>query len=270
MLGRYAKAGVLVVAFVVLAVEAYLLYEYYDRYYGGNTSSDTAASSVAASEEAARRYASGSDGNPGPGTSEDTVASATIANENAGSVEAGFKASFVHRASDKNSRGDYTYLSDPRIDGDPNAVVLAAPSTDHANAGTSVYDHNIGVWYEFIDQKKWAIFNQDRATVPAGAAFKVAFPQASEGFVHHAELTDTVGDTTYLDNPLTNDEPDVVVSVTQNWNPGGGEGVYNDHRVGVRYDEDVDKWMVYNTGGARMPDGAAFNVAVSGGAEPAR
>lgn len=266
MLRHYAKAGVLIVAFAVLAVEAHLLYEYYDRYYGGSTTSETVASNVAASEETRLRHAGG----PGTDTSEGTVERTTITKENAGSVETGFRASFVHRASDTNSRGDYTYLSNPIIDGDPNAVVLAAPSTDHANAEDSAYDHNIGVWYEFIDQKKWAIFNQDRAAVPAGAAFEVALPQASEGFVHHAELTNIVGDTTILDNPLTNDKPDAVVSVTQNWNPGGGRGVYNDHHVNVRYDENMGKWMVYNKDGAQLADGAAFNVAVSRGAEPAR
>jgi hypothetical protein len=59
------------------------------------------------------------------------------------------------------------------------------------------------------------------------------------------------------------------VSVTQNWNPGGGRGVYNNHPVGVLYDEGVEKWAVYNRGGAPMPDGAAFNIAVSESAEPA-
>ena len=59
------------------------------------------------------------------------------------------------------------------------------------------------------------------------------------------------------------------MSVTQNWNPGGGPGVYNDHPVGLLYDEDVQKWAIENRDGARMPDGAAFNVAVSGSDESA-
>jgi hypothetical protein len=58
--------------------------------------------------------------------------------------------------------------------------------------------------------------------------------------------------------------------VTQNWNPGGGVGVYNDHRAGVLYDEDVERWAVYNRDDAPMPYGSAFNVAVSGGGDGAR
>jgi hypothetical protein len=134
--------------------------------------------------------------------------------------------------------------------------VLAEPS--------GPYERNIGVWYE-PERERWAIFNQDLAPVPAGSAFGVVVPQADEGFVHRADLLSIVGNATYIDNPLVDGEPDAEVSVTQNWNPGGGNGVYNDHPVGVGYDGDVGAWFVYNDDNARMPEGAAFNIAVSGG-----
>ena len=53
------------------------------------------------------------------------------------------------------------------------------------------------------------------------------------------------------------------MSVTQNWNPGGGGGVYNDHPVGALYDEGSGRWAVRNLDGAPMPAGDAFNVAVT-------
>ncbi len=211
-----------------------------------------AATSIGAAVEttADTRYANSDEANPGQ-------------NANASAN----KTVFTHTATDANSRGDYTYIGNPSIDGDPNAVVLVAPTPDResgtATADTSAYGHNIGVWYEGADKKKWAIFNQDRAAVSAGATFEVVIPPASESFVHRAEPDSTFGNTTYLDNPLTNGSPDVPVSVTQNWNPGGGGGVYNDHSVGVFYDEDAQRWAVYNLDGARMPEGAAFNIAVS-------
>jgi hypothetical protein len=171
---------------------------------------------------------------------------------------------FTHTSTDANSPGDYTtYISDPVIDGDPNAVVLVAESTDRGNARGASYDHNIGVWYEGVNEKKWAIFNQDRAAIPAGTTFEVIIPQASETFVHYARLGNTVGNSTYLNNPLTNGEPDALLTVTQNWNPGGGRGVYNDHPIDVLYKADIRKWAIYNRDGAPMPDGAAFNIAVS-------
>jgi hypothetical protein len=173
------------------------------------------------------------------------------------------KSVFTHTATDANSRGDYTYISDPAIDGDPDAVVLVAQSAERKNARGASYDHNIGVWYEGKNEKKWAIFNQDRAAIPAGRTFKVIIPQASGTLVHYAKLGNTVGNRTYLDNRLTNGEPDALLRVTQNWNPGGGRGIYNDHPIGVLYDADIRKWAIYNRDSAPMPDGAAFNITVS-------
>ena len=176
-----------------------------------------------------------------------------------------YEASFVHRATDGNSRGDYTYISDPSIDGKPKAVVLVSPTSDRADSGAAGYRHNIGVWYEG-GARQWAIFNQDLAAVPPGATFKVVIPKASAGFVHYAKRPNTGGHYTYLDNRLTNGQPDVVLSVTQNWNPGGGRGVYNNHPVGTQYDVKLEEWAIYNQDGARMPEGAAFNVSVFSGA----
>jgi hypothetical protein len=173
------------------------------------------------------------------------------------------KSVFTHTATDANSRGDYTYISHPAIDGDPDAVVLVAEGTDRGNARNASYDHNIGVWYESINERKWAIFNQDRAAIPAGSTFEVIIPQASETLVHYARLGNTVGNRTYLNNPLIIGEPDALLTVTQNWNPGGGRGVYNDHPTDVLYEADIRKWAIYNRDGAPMPDGAAFNIAVS-------
>jgi len=258
VLGRRAKAGVLVAALLVLAVEGVLLIRYYDRNYGSDDASGTA--SGAPSSSASAFEATMPEGTTPEGTApEQTTATGDVPSDESGAEET----AFAHTATDENSRGDYTYLSDPAIDGDPGAVVMVSVSADRGSDGGATYGHNIGVWYE-AGAQKWAIFNQDRSAVPAGAAFRVVLPPAPESFVHRAELDNTVGNATYLDDPLTDGKADAVVSVTQNWNPGGGTGIYNDHPVGVFYDEDVQKWSVYNRDGAPMPEGAAFNVAVSG------
>ena len=166
---------------------------------------------------------------------------------------------FVHRATPENSRGDYTYLDDPALNGDPNAVVLASPI--EARGGGEDYDHNVGVWFE-PGARKWAIFNQDRAPVPDGATFQVVIPAEPERFVHRATPENASESGTYLDNSLVNGKPDAALSVTQNWNPGGGNGVYNDHAVNVRYDEGRGAWEVFNEDGSELPAGAAFNVSV--------
>ena len=173
-------------------------------------------------------------------------------------------ASFVHRASDANSRGDYTYIGDPSVDEDPNAVLLVSPDSAAGSSGTGSYDHHIGVWYE-SRARRWAIFNQERTPVTAGATFRVEVPRASVAFVHRADLLNTAGNYTYLDNRLTNGKPGAKLSVTQNWNPGGGGGVYNDHPVDTVYDTQVQQWTIRNRDGAPIAEGAAFNIAVSAG-----
>lgn len=86
-------------------------------------------------------------------------------------------------------------------------------------------------------------------------------------FVHRATPENIAANSTYLDSPLTNGNPDAILSVTQNWNPGGSGGTYNDHAIGVWYDPDREKWAIFNQDRADMPEGANFNVTVSG--EPA-
>jgi len=91
-----------------------------------------------------------------------------------------------------------------------------------------------------------------------GAAFDAVF-------IHRAtpeNISRDPSNSTYIDNPLTNDNPDAFVFVTQNWNPGGGAGKYNDHPVGVWYDPSTQRWAIFNQDRETMPDGAAFNVAV--------
>ena len=173
-------------------------------------------------------------------------------------------ASFLHHATDQNSRGDYTYLSDPSIDRDPDALVLVEPAPDVGTADGNAYDHNIGVWYEPVT-RRWAVFNQDLASVPAGTAFRVVVPRGPDSFIHRFDTPEGASENdTQLDHPLVNGNPQADISVTQNWNPGGGVGVYNDHPVGVRYDAGRGRWSIFNQDLAPIKDGVAFNVSVAG------
>jgi Short C-terminal domain len=88
-----------------------------------------------------------------------------------------------------------------------------------------------------------------------GAAFDAVF-------VHRASPNNISANSTYIDNPLTNGNPDAVLIVTQNWNPGGRGGTYNDHSVGVWYDSGRKKWAIFNQDRKAMTEDAAFNVAV--------
>ena len=49
---------------------------------------------------------------------------------------------------------------------------------------------------------------------------------------------------TMIDNALTNDNPNAIVVVTPNYNPGGVGGTYDNHPIGVWYDG--SKWAIFN------------------------
>ena len=80
-------------------------------------------------------WAFGSGGHTMTRTLEDTVLETTGNPKNANLRDAADKASFVHRATDENSHGDYTYIADPSINGDANAIVLVTPRTDRGTPG---------------------------------------------------------------------------------------------------------------------------------------
>lgn len=88
---------------------------------------------------------------------------------------------------------------------------------------------------------------------------------AESVFVHRATPENVSGNSTYLEDPVADGNPEAVVSVTQNWNPDGGTGIYNDRPVGVWYDAEAARWAIFNQDRAEMPEGAAFNVVVSEG-----
>ena len=79
-------------------------------------------------------------------------------------------------------------------------------------------------------------------------------------FVHRATEENVSQNSTYIDHPTSNGNPDAILVVTPNWNPEGSPGIYNDHPIGVWYDFEAQRWAVFNQDLAEMPVGAGFNV----------
>jgi hypothetical protein len=82
-------------------------------------------------------------------------------------------------------------------------------------------------------------------------------------FVHHATTENITDHWTYIDHPLTNNNPKAVLYVTPNWNPHDEEHtVHTPHPIGVWYHYDRGRWAIFNEDKAAMTEGAHFNVAV--------
>jgi hypothetical protein len=104
--------------------------------------------------------------------------------------------------------------------------------------------------------------NREQAAPTTPPPRSVNGPTLDAVFVHHATPENISGNSTYLHGPPTDGNPNAVLVVTHNWNPGGSPGKYNDHPIGVWYDPNRSKWAIFNQDRAAMPVGADFNVAV--------
>ncbi len=83
-------------------------------------------------------------------------------------------------------------------------------------------------------------------TTTGGSAPNPNFAEPVEAvFVHRAVPENTRANSTYLDHPLINGDPNAILYVTQNWNPGGGDGTYNSHPIGVWYGPNIQRWAIF-------------------------
>lgn len=165
--------------------------------------------------------------------------------------------SFRHVSDTNNTVLNRTTLDHPAINGDPNAIVL------FSGTWTAIYNTEInGIYYDPSVQR-WKIYNQGGPSqiMTVGVKFNVIVPQTSNKyatFVHKSDPGNTSTYITTLNHPGINNNPNAIVFVTSNYNPGGGSGVYNDHNIGVYYNG--TKWCIYNEDKNALPNGAAFNV----------
>lgn len=190
-----------------------------------------------------------------------TTAAATVAalrdaqrNEEPGSV------AFLHTVTAPS--GNVSVLSNPKLDGNPKAVVLVSPVV-----GAVSNAHNVGVYYDGVH---WAVYNEDGAAMPSGATFSVrAMTASNNAFIHRTTSTNVSAHVTYIDDaPIVGNasvlagQAYVALQVTHVWNAPGLQGIYENHPVGVYYDG--SRWAIYNEDFAAMPVGTAFTVKVGG------
>jgi hypothetical protein len=170
---------------------------------------------------------------------------------------------FVWTATTANSSGDSTFINNAATNGRPGAILFITPNYNQGGVCGCFNDRSpVGVWYN-PSTGKWAIFNENLSAIPAGTSFNVLVVPAADSpkvFVQTATTGNSGGDSTFLDNTLTNGRPQTRVLVTPVWNPGGTGGVYNNHPVGVWYDHTSNRWAIFNEDEADMTAGASFNV----------
>jgi hypothetical protein len=170
---------------------------------------------------------------------------------------------FVQTSTSANTTGDYTLINDPLTNGQPNAKLLITQDFNPGGTGGTYNPHNVGVWYDTA-AGEWGIFNEDLASMPLGVSFNVMVGQAPSngGTMKTLKTTNTnrSGDTTFISNSQTTGNPNNVTFTTQNWNPGGAGGTYNNSQTGVWYTGAREG--VFNENQSSPPLNSAFNILV--------
>jgi hypothetical protein len=169
---------------------------------------------------------------------------------------------FYHTATTSNLVGGWTVLDNPVLNNNPHAVVMVtADLSPNGNCGCVMNNHHLGVWYT---GSRWAIYNQDGASIPVGAQFNIFAAASSDNEMFTSSPASNNFSTDFVNDGRLNRHPEWLVFATLNWNPGGACGCQSDdHAIGVYYAPGLGEWAVYNEDTATIPLGTAFNLFVT-------
>jgi hypothetical protein len=171
---------------------------------------------------------------------------------------------FTVRATASNSAGDYTIIDNVVTNGDPGLILFVTANYNPNGVSGGVYDnHALGVFYITGSTNKWAIYHEDRTPYTLNASYNVWARETSQPgtFIWRDSAANSAGDYTIIDNPATNGNPNAVILVTHNWNPGGVVGIYENHRLGVFYiGSSTNKWAIYHQDQTPYTLNANYNV----------
>jgi hypothetical protein len=173
------------------------------------------------------------------------------------------KSAFVWRSTASNTTSDFTLINSKLTNGKPDADLQVTQNWDPGGHGGVYNAHNIGVWYD-KSKKKWGIFNEDRTAMATGLAFNVlvgsAVSNGGKAEVLKTTHKNRVDDTVFFTNGETTGNPNNVTFVTENWNPGGKGGTYNNQQMGVWYDGAEEG--VFDESGSVPPIHSAYNLLI--------
>ena len=163
---------------------------------------------------------------------------------------------------------DNAYIENGAAMNDPSALVFVFSTYNPGGTpGGTVDNHPLGVWYSSSDSQ-WEIFHEDHSSMTVGNSYNVLVvpKQTATAFRWTAGAANIKDDTTYINNPATNGNPNAKLLVTQVLRDGTGD-VYNNDSVGVLYKKTGGgSWGIYNqVNFNHQTAGASYNVLVNAG-----
>lgn len=138
---------------------------------------------------------------------------------------------FVHQSNTSNTTYNYTNINHPIANNNPNAKVFVTQRWNYAGANSGYNNRAIGVWYN-ASVGKWAIYNEDQASMGNGLEFNVLVSNADSN-------TETI---TLTNQGLSNyTNSNMIGLFTHNYNPSY---TYCNTKWGIYYSVDYNTWGV--------------------------
>ena len=137
-------------------------------------------------------------------------------------------------------------------------AVLGKTQSGSGVLGLATASNGAGVWAYGSGITGTALQIQNGAIKVVNAGIGTSTPV----FIHRATPGNINSNYTVIDHPMTNGDPNAILIITPNWNPGGVGGTYNANPFGVYYNNASQRWAIFNQNLATMIIDQAFNVLV--------
>lgn len=164
-----------------------------------------------------------------------------LANANAKNV-------FRHTSKVSNIKANQTIINNSLINGRADKALFID------NVYGQYLPDPVGVWF---NGKKWTIYKQNKKAMPANLSFNVLVKSVRDKnvFIHIATAANTNRHITTLNHPLTNNNPNAKILISQAY------GAYNNNPVGIYYSG--GKWRIFNQNMKPLPVKCKFNILVN-------
>ena len=180
---------------------------------------------------------------------------------------------FVWTATSANTEYNATYIDNPATNFQTGLALFVTPNWNPRGACgcQSIPSTYNAVLYDTTSTShpgQWAIFDNGGRPIQPGTSFNVlAVPLGGSVFWQTSNASNIVGDSTYLDNPLTNNHPEAQLLVMRGFSTALDPlATIDPVTVGVWYDDVVKEWAIFNEDRTSMISHADFFVMVGASA----
>ncbi|MCT8338890.1 T9SS type A sorting domain-containing protein [Flavobacteriaceae bacterium TK19130] len=166
----------------------------------------------------------------------------------------------IHIASEENEGPgpNVTRINDPLFNGNSEGLAFI---TNYFNPNEVFNDHVTAMYYDNVANRR-GIFTQDVNAIPEDAAFFAVIQESGDfNFRHEATAGNTAGNSTEINHPFLNDNPDAMLVVSHYWGGlGASSEIILDAVKGVWYNEVEGRWNVYTEDFTGIEVGTVFDL----------